>query len=35
MSRLVICALLSVVALEVAGNGTVIGASDGGPQSAG
>jgi len=34
MSRLVICALLSVVALEVAGNGTVIGASDGGPQSA-
>ena len=35
MSRLVICALLSVVALEVAGNGTVIGASDGGrPQNA-
>lgn len=34
MNRLVICALLSVVVLEVAGNGTVIGASDGGPQNA-
>jgi len=34
MNRLVICALLSIVVLEVAGNGTVIGASDGGPQSA-
>jgi mono/diheme cytochrome c family protein len=34
MNRLVICALLSVVVLELAGNGTVIGASDGGPQSA-
>lgn len=34
MSRLVICAFLSIVVLEVAGNGIVIGASDGGPQSA-
>jgi len=34
MSRLVICAFLSMVVLEVAGNGIVIGASDGGPQSA-
>jgi cytochrome c553 len=33
MKRWVICAVLSVVALEVAGNGTVIGASDGGPQN--
>lgn len=34
MNRLVICAVLSVVVLEVAGNGTAIGASDGGPQNA-
>jgi len=34
MNRLVICAVLSVVVLEVGGNGTVIGASDAGPQNA-
>jgi mono/diheme cytochrome c family protein len=34
MNRLVICALLSVVVLEVAGNRTVVGASDRGPQNA-
>ncbi|HEX7766483.1 MAG TPA: cytochrome c [Nitrospira sp.] len=34
MNRVVMCAVLSVVVLEVAGNGTVIGASDGGPQNA-
>lgn len=34
MNRLAICALLSVVVLGVAGNGTVSGASEGGPQNA-
>lgn len=33
MNRLVICALLCVVVLEVAGNRIAIGASDGGPQN--
>ncbi|MCS6291504.1 MAG: cytochrome c [Nitrospira sp.] len=34
MNRWVICAVLSLVVLEVAGNGVVNGASDGGPQNA-
>lgn len=34
MNRIVMCAVLSVVVLEVAGNGAVIGASDGGPKNA-
>lgn len=34
MNRLVICALLCVVVLEVAENRIAIGASDGGPQNA-
>lgn len=33
MNRWMICAVLSVVVLEVAGNGAVIGASDGGPKN--
>ncbi len=34
MNRLVICAVLSVAVIEVAGNGIAIGASDGEPQNA-
>jgi len=34
MNRLLICAVFSVVVLAAAGNGTVIGATDGGPQNA-